>query len=154
MKSPKGKPLFETHCRICGGALIVNARKRRTSLFSRRSWWDLEKTCSSCGNQSGGTVGIVEFGSQGRTTRVLGAVRRLLSGIPLMNNRPEHSRGHGVANLRLPYCELSSGKCGSSGMQQSGMPFAVTRHRKDGAAMYLGFSSARPPRTLLLRLLA
>ena len=99
MRSPTGEPLFKTHCRICGGALIVNAKKRRTSLFNRRSQWDVEETCSSCGNQSGGTVSIVEFGSQGRTTRVLGAVRRLLSGIPLMNNRPEHGRDHGAANL-------------------------------------------------------
>lgn len=90
--------------------MIVNARKRRTGLFSRHSQWDVEETCSSCGNQSGGTVGILEFGSQGRTTRVHRSVRRLLSGIPLMNNRPEHSRDHEVANLRVLCCELSSGR--------------------------------------------
>ncbi len=99
MRSPTGEPLFEAHCPICGAALVVNAKKRRRIPFARRSLWDVEEVCSGCGNQSGGTVGIVEFGSRGRVERGLEALRRCLRSIPLVNSWPDSDPDLGVADL-------------------------------------------------------
>ncbi|MDE2836024.1 MAG: hypothetical protein OXL97_00740 [Chloroflexota bacterium] len=106
MQDPAGEPLFDTHCRLCGAELIVRSnRKRRVGVLSRRSQWEIDTVCSGCGDEYGGSVGQIVFGSPGRTVRVLRLLQGLLSRIPLGNRlrrrrlAPEYSRADGSPDV-------------------------------------------------------
>lgn len=106
MQDPADEPLFDTHCYLCGAALIVRSnRKRRVGILDRHSEWGIDTVCSGCGNESGGTVSQIVFGSPNRRVRGLWLLRRLFSRIPLVNrlrrrrHGPKYSRADGSVDV-------------------------------------------------------
>ncbi len=106
MHSPAGEPPFDTHCRLCGAELIVRSnRKRRVGILDRHSEWGIDTVCSGCGDEYGGTVSQIIFGSPSRTVRVLRLLRRSFSRIPFVNrlrrrrHAPEYSRADGSVDV-------------------------------------------------------
>ncbi|MDE2838921.1 MAG: hypothetical protein OXL97_15645 [Chloroflexota bacterium] len=80
-------------------------RKRCAGIFNRHSQWEIDTVCSGCGDEYGGSVGQIVFGSPGRTVRVLRFLRRPFSRIPFVNrlrrrrHAPEYSRADGSPDV-------------------------------------------------------